>query len=342
MLKKMKNHPATSNAFVAAEYVESELLKNSRYDMDPHRPVKVFMPKKDIKDGESFPVLYVLAAWTGAGRTEFDWKPFKESLYDRLVRLIKEGAIPECVVVAPDLYTKFGGSQYVNSEFFGPHGDYIVKELIPYIEDNYPVKKGSKHRGVFGRSSGGFGALRLAMDYPNTFNAVACHSGDLGFESVYKRDLIDLCNGLKKYSGDPDAFLEKVWNSPKVAGFEVHLMMLLGMCGFYSPDAHSPQGYELPIDLKTAVVDEEVWQKWLASAPLTKDDSSVEALENISCLYVECGNRDQYQLQYGARQLRNKLIKHSIKHVYYEFDDNHSGTSYRYDVSLPLMLEALR
>ena len=82
-------------------------------------------------------------------------------------------------------------------EYFGPHGDYIVHELIPYVE-NYPVKKGMKHRGVFGRSSGGFGALRLAMDYPNTFNAVASHSGDLGFDSVYRRDLIDMCNGLEK------------------------------------------------------------------------------------------------------------------------------------------------
>ena len=145
--------------------------------MDPHRPVKVFMPRRDIREGESFPVLYVLAAWTGAGRSEFDWKPFKESLFDRLVRLIKDGAIAECIVVAPDLYTKFGGSQYINSEFFGPHGDYIVKELIPYIEDNYPVKKG---HSIEAYSVGHLVVLErfvLAMDYPNTFNAVAVIQG---------------------------------------------------------------------------------------------------------------------------------------------------------------------
>ena len=127
---------------IVTEYVESQLLKSARYDMDPVRPLKVFMPKRQITEGETFPVLYVLAAWTGAGRTEFDWKPFKESLFDRLVRLIKAGTIPECIVVAPDLFTKYGGSQYVNSDFFGPHGDFIVKELIPYVEDNFPVKKG--------------------------------------------------------------------------------------------------------------------------------------------------------------------------------------------------------
>ena len=112
-------------------------------------------------------------------------------------------------------------------------------------------------------------------------------------------------------------------------------------CVAFTVYLHNPQGYSLPIDLDTAVVDEDIWSRWLENDPVTKVDSSVEALENISCLYVECGNRDQYQLQYGARQLRKKLINHSIKHVYYEFDDNHSGTSYRYDISLPLMLEAL-
>ena len=54
MLKKLKNHPATSNAFVVSEYVESELLKNSRYDMDPNRPVKVFLPKKEVKEEKAF------------------------------------------------------------------------------------------------------------------------------------------------------------------------------------------------------------------------------------------------------------------------------------------------
>ena len=107
-------------------------------------------------------------------------------------------------------------------------------------------------------------------------------------------------------------------------------------------DPHSALGYEIPIDLNTAEVDEQLWSKWLANDPVEKVDSCVEALENVGCLYVECGNRDQYQLQYGARQLRKKLIEHSIKHVYYEFDDNHSGTSYRYDVSLPLLLEAIK
>ena len=46
MLSKIKNHPASSNASLVSEYVKSELLKSCRYDMDPVRPLKVFIPNK--------------------------------------------------------------------------------------------------------------------------------------------------------------------------------------------------------------------------------------------------------------------------------------------------------
>ena len=266
------------------------------------------------------------------------------SLFDRLTRLIDSRKIEPCIVVSPDLYTKFGGSQYINSDFFGSHGDHIVKELIPFVEEHFPVKAGAKHRGVFGRSSGGFGALRLVMSYPDTFAAAACHSGDMGFDAVYRRDLIDLCNGLKRYDGEPQKFLDDCLNANKISGNQVHLLMLLGMCASYSPDLHCPDGFELPIDLYSGVVDETVWGRWMQHDPVELADSvdNLEALNKLDCLYIECGNRDQYNLHYGSRQFVAKLEKHGVKHKYLEFDDNHSGTSYRYDVSLPYMLDAMK
>ncbi len=325
---------------VKMEWIESSLLSGNPAGEDARRPLTLIVPK--AKSTERFPVYYCLAPWTSAGRTQTQWEPFKESLIDRVERLTANGLIKPAVFVCPDLYTRFGGSQYINSEYIGPHGDHLVHELIPYIEANYPVIPGKDSRAVFGRSSGGFGALRLALDYPDTFAAVACHSGDMGFELLYRRDLVEFCYALARYSGDPDAYLAAVKKLPKLSGKDVHTLMLLGMAAFYSPNAKA--GFDLPIDPFTGEINLEVWKRWAEHDPvsLIENEEHQKALKALSLLYIDCGNRDQYHLHFGARQLRRKLEKFGVPHKAFEFDDNHSGTAYRYDVSLPMMNEVLR
>lgn len=334
--------PRGHESHVVKRFVKSKLLANARSGMDPIRPLSVFVPEEAKLDpARRFPVLYCLAPWTSAGRSQFEWQAFKESLQDRLLRLIQSETIPPCVVVAPDLYTEFGGSQYINSSFLGDHASHIVDEVIPYVEAHFPVQPGAQHRGVFGRSSGGYGALRLAMDFPGVFNAVGCHSGDLGFEWVYRRELIELSNGLKRYDYDVTKFLDYCRTAVKLSGFEIHLLMLIGMAATYSPNVASPLGFDLPLELKSGRLLEDVWAKWVQHDPLHRCETHQDGLKKLGMLYIECGNRDQYNLQYGSRQLADKLKNLGVAHTYLEFDDNHSGTSYRYDVSLPLMLRAL-
>ena len=218
-----------SGARISATWIESTILRDNLVGLEPRRPLAVYLPAAARDPSRRFPVLYALASWTGAGRTMLDWEPFRESLFARLNRLIDSGAMPPCVVVCPDLYTSYGGSQYINSAAMGRHGDFIVRELIPHVEAQFPVLPGPEHRGVFGRSSGGFGALRLALDYPGSFTAVACHSGDLGFDLVYGRDLIQLVAGLQPVDGDVGAWLAGLKEAPKLSGHDTHLLMLLGM-----------------------------------------------------------------------------------------------------------------
>lgn len=342
MLSLIKAEQAQSQ--IVEQTVHSELLAQSPSALPADRPLRVYVPKAASLDTQArFPVLYCLAPWTSAGRSQFSWQPFKEGLQERLDRLIEAEQIPPVVVVCPDLFTYFGGSQYINSEFLGPHGDFLVNELIPYVESSFPVRPGSEWRGVFGRSSGGYGALRLAIDYPGQFAAIASHSADLGFDTVFRRDLIDLCNGLVRYIDDLEAYISQCRQAHKLAGRDVHLMMLLGLAASYSPNPRKPEGFDLPIDLKSGRLIESVWRRWLAHDPVEMIETrqAQDALKKLRCFYLECGNRDQFNLHFGARQLREKLDRFDINHIYREFDDNHSGTAYRYDVSLPLLCAAL-
>ena len=58
-------------------------------------------------------------------------------------------------------------------------------------------------RGVFGKSSGGYGALYLAMKHPEYWGAVASLAGDVGFDLVYRPEFPVVCSTLDKYGGDP-------------------------------------------------------------------------------------------------------------------------------------------
>lgn len=316
--------------------VRSQVLADNRAGVIPDRPLTIYMPEQSTPN-QLFPVLYLLAPWTSAGREQFAWSAFRESVFDQLTRLIAEKKIPPVIVVCPDLYTAFGGSQYINSPYLGLHGDFIVSELVPYIEANFPVKKGPEYRGVFGRSSGGFGAVRLAMDYPGVFSAVACHSGDLGFDTSMRGDLLSLCKTLSKYKNDVEVYLDYCRNAPKLGGHDVHTLMLLGLAASYSPNLHTQDGFDLPIDLYTGLIDEDIWGKWLSHDPVHRIKTHAEGLKSLNALYVECGRRDQFNLLYGARQFKAALDGLNISLHYEEFDDNHSGTSYRYATSLPII-----
>src|SRR6185295_4660259 len=48
---------------------------------------------------------------------------------------------------------------------------------------------GTGRRGVFGKSSGGYGAITHALRNSDIWAAAACHSGDMGFELCYLPDM---------------------------------------------------------------------------------------------------------------------------------------------------------
>ena len=64
-------------------------------------------------------------------------------------------------------------------------------------------------------------------------------------------------------------------------------------------------------------------------------------LKALKTLYIDCGDVDQYNLVYGARRMHKRLDAMGVKHVYEEFEDNHSAVDYRMDVSLPILAKAL-
>jgi hypothetical protein len=137
-------------------------------------------------------------------------------------------------------------------------------------------------------------------------------------------------------------FLEAVWRKPKLTMAEGHCIMNLCMAATYDPDPRAPNGFRLPFNLETGEVLPERWKKWRDNDPVNLVTRYRDNLKSLRGIYIDCGSRDQYHIQYGSRILSKRLQQARIKHVYEEFDDNHSDIDYRMDVSLPFLSRALK
>ena len=77
------------------------------------------------------------------------------------------------IVVMPDGFRGF----YTNNAAGPDYARYIGEELVATVERIFPAKRERASRGVGGLSMGGYGALRLAMDFPHVFAAATSLSG---------------------------------------------------------------------------------------------------------------------------------------------------------------------
>ena len=192
---------------VVYEVVRSQVLIGNRLGDPTERVTPVILPPSYEREPERrYPVIYLLAALTGTGWQLLSRSPLSEALDERLWRLYQgDPSLPEFIVVLPDCFTALGGSQYVNSPALGRYQDHLTQEVIPQIDRRYRTLATAQHRGVVGRSSGGIGALWLAMNHPELFGAVASHAGDGFFRATMPPELLKFCRLVRRYGGPAEA-----------------------------------------------------------------------------------------------------------------------------------------
>jgi len=317
----------------------SEVLKSNPCGDPAVRTVPVYLPPGyDAAPSTRYPVVFCLTGYTGRGvmlLNEDGWAP---NIAERMDRLIASGRARPMILVMPDCFTRFGGSQYIDSSATGRYEEHLVRELVPWADASYRTRP--DRRGVMGKSSGGFGAIIHGMRNADVFHAVACHSGDMLFEYCYLPDFPKFLNGVQK-AGGVGPFFRAFQESVRKKHEDLTVLNILAMAAAYSPDAGSELGIALPFDLRTGRLREEVWARWLEWDPARLVGRYESALRSLRLLFIDCGTRDEWNLHFGARVLAEELAARGIAHRHEEFDDGHMQITYRYDVSLAALSEAL-
>lgn len=369
-----RKRPVTAGGRVVVIEHESKILAGNPLGDPATRRLAVWLPHEYDRGathgrGRRFPVLYDLVGFTGTGIAHLNWKPFSENVAERAARLVRERRMGPVIIAFPDCFTALGGNQYVNSTAIGDYADFLLQEVIPLVDREFRTLASREHRGCFGKSSGGYGAMIHGMKYTAHWGAVANHSGDAYFDFVYRADWPNTLNELGKYRKPPRKagryshrldstdeqrmaaglddgrvrrFLEAVWKKPRLSSSEGHAIMNVCMAATYDPDPQAPLGFRLPFHLESGELLPDRWQCWLQHDPVRLVPRHTRNLRRLKGLYVDCGWRDQYQIHYGTRQLSRALAKAGIAHHYEEFDDDHSDIDYRMDLSLPYLYRALQ
>ena len=327
---------------IVVEFFDSKVLRGNPLG-DPHiRRIPVYLPPSYGRGDKRYPVIYLLAGFTGSGEMMQNRLPWTETFAERCDRLIAAKKMAEAIVVMPDCFTRYGGSQYLNSSATGRYEDHTAKELVAYIDREYRTIAGPRTRAVMGKSSGGYGAMILGMRHPETFGVVCCTSGDMYFLYCYLVDFPKAQDTYKKHGGCA-GFIRHWGQRPKKGEMSLFpALNTLAMASCYSPNPKSKLGFDLPIDESTGELREDVWRRWLEWDPVHVIGRYARNLKKLSLLFLDCGTRDEFNLHHGMRIFSRKAKALGIRHVVEEFDDNHSSIQYRYDRSLELASRAFR
>jgi Putative esterase len=319
------------------QVIDSELLRGNPLG-DPHeRPLLVYLPPGyDDDPGRRYPAVYVIQGFTGHVAMWRNRSPYRQPFPEAADAVFAGGQAPPAIVVYVDAWTRYGGSQFVDSPGTGRYHSYLCDEVVPWVDARYRTLPDPAHRAIMGKSSGGFGAMITPMLRPDLFGALATHAGDSLYEYCYLPDFAEAVRHLRRYDGD-------IWRWWADFGSRVAftrdedrtLLLVLGVAACFS--ARADGGVELPFDPVTGVLRPPVWQRWLDLDPVRMVPHHAEALRGLRAIWIDAGTRDEFRLDLGAEAFRAALRDIGVPddRVCFElFDAGHMGIEYRYPLSL--------
>lgn len=318
---------------------ESQILDGGRWGDARRRQLAVYSPPGNHAE---LPVILLLPGFTGNWTNFLETHPWKTGVAQAYDRGVAAGDLAPALLVMPDCFTKLGGSQFVDSSLLGNYESYLVSEVLPFVDEHFQTNP-TMRRGLVGKSSGGFGAMRLSMRYPDLFGAAASISGDVNFEMGYATEFPAALAGLVKHDMDPAKFLAAFFKTKQLADSDHATLNTLAMAACYSPTADTELGFELPFDLETCRRNDRVWRRWLAFDPIEmiREEAAQKAWRGMDLLHLECGLQDQFHLQWGLRRLSSKLEALGIEHKHIEHPGSHFDINDRYPPAIDAVARAL-
>jgi len=307
--------------------LESAALAGNPLGDPSRRPLWVYTPPG--AEDERLPAVYLIQGMTG----QLDMWRNRSAFRPTLLELVDD-LRARARIVFVDCWTSLGGSQFLDSPATGNYHTYLCEEVVAFVDERYPTSA----RAIAGKSSGGYGAMVTPMLRPDLFHGLASHAGDALFELCYLTEFPQVVRALRdSYDGSYERFWEDFRSRPAFTKqADPQLLNTYAMAACYSAG-------ELPFDIATGQLREDVWERWLAWDPVRMVDAHADALRGLRAVYIDAGSRDEYYLDLGAEAFRRALERIGVTDVFFElFDAKHGAIEYRYPLAIGYLAERLQ
>jgi len=154
----------------------------------------------------------------------------------------------------PSCQSKLKGCWYSDSDLVGHFESFLMKEVVPKIDELYRT---TNVRAIAGHSMGGYGAMKLFLKYPEFFSAVYSMSGILSFQT---------------------AFLEKPYRTKFIDATAA------AWSNSVVPWSESEN--------QRTIVDQEAWDSWMKNDCIQLLDK-FKPKKNCNFIRFDCGDQDQ-------------------------------------------------
>jgi S-formylglutathione hydrolase FrmB len=320
----------------------SEALKGNPLG-DPHvRPLWVYTPPGyDDEPERRYPSVYIIQGLTGQLDMWRNREAFRPNFPEQMDEVFAAGEAPPVVVAFVDCWTSLGGSQFLNSPGTGRYQDFLCDEAVAFVDERYRTIADRDHRGIQGKSSGGYGALVVPMMRPDVFGALASHAGDALFEACYLPEFRETVRALREhYDGTYERFWEDFRSRPAMSKKDDGTLLNdWCMAACYSADEDGT--VRLPFDTETGMLIDEVWQRWLQVDPVRMVPKHADVLPSMRGIWIDAGTKDEWFLDNGAVAVAKELRAIGVEHTLELFDAGHMSIGYRYPRSLVFLAERL-
>lgn len=322
--------------------IDSEALARNPLGDPARRPLWVLTPPHVAAD-EATPIIHVIQGFTG--RVE-GWRarpPLRQSALEGFDAALADEDHPPVRLVFVDCYTSLGGSQFVDSPAVGDYHTYLCDEVVGFVDERYPTLPDPAHRGIAGKSSGGYGAMITPMLRPDVFGALASHAGDSLFEACFAADFREVARALRDHHEGSWQRFWVDWNHRPhgTRPDDDLLVMTWAMAACWSADDDGT--VHLPFEVATGRIVDDVWQRWLDWDPVRMVATHADALRGLRAIWLDAGDKDQYWLDLGTTAVRDAMADVGVEPTHFElFDATHTGIEYRYPLAIRHLAERLQ
>ena len=153
---------------IVERVIHSKNFEGNKIGVSADRKLVVYLPAGYDGASKRYPVLYFFPSPMDGYRTLFD-KSGAQALFDRA---IARGTVRSFILVSVDMTTPLGASWFVNSPVTGNWEDFVVEELVPYVDANFRTIPARDARGLVGQHMGAYGAIRIGMKHADVFGSI--------------------------------------------------------------------------------------------------------------------------------------------------------------------------